>query len=223
MDYFPLFNSLRIASVSTLITFFSGITAAYFIAKLGSVTKGVLDCLLTMPMVLPPTVIGFFTLVVIGPRGVVGAWLLNNFDLRLTMTWKASVIATTIVTFPLMYRTARGAFEHIDRNLIYAAQTLGRGNLYIFRRVVLPNCKQGILAGVVLSFARGIGEYGATSMVSGYMPGRTATVSTTVYHLWQTGFEGLAYRWVGINLAISFTVMVAVNLLERRNKTAIGV
>ncbi|MPM81603.1 Molybdenum transport system permease protein ModB [bioreactor metagenome] len=177
-----------------------------------------LDVVLTLPLVLPPTVVGFFLLKLMGPRGPLGAWLLAVWDTKLTMTWYASIAAVTVVTFPLMYRTARGAFESFDRSLIYAGQTLGWSNTRIFWRVVMPGCRQGILAGVVLAFARGLGEYGATSMVSGYTPGRTATISTTVYQLWRANNDALAYRWVLINLSISFVVLLAMNLLEQRAK-----
>jgi len=219
MDFFPLLNSLRISLFSTVITFFLGIFSAYYIAKLPRTLKGILDCALTLPLVLPPTVVGFFLLKTIGPRGAVGLPLLEWFGIKLTMTWYASIFAVVIVTFPLMYRTVRGAFETFDHTLIYAGQTLGLSGTHIFWRILLPGCKQGILAGTVLAFARGLGEYGATSMVSGYTPGRTATVSTTVYQLWREGNDALAYRWVAVNLLLSFLVLVAVNLLERR-KTA---
>ncbi len=218
MDWFPLYNSLRIALISTVITFFTGIFAAYYIARVPRALKGALDCLLTLPMVLPPTVVGFFLLRLLGPRGTIGQYLLEWWNLRITMTWYAAIFATTVVTFPLMYRTARGAFESFDRNLLYAGRTLGLSNTYLFWRVLLPGCKQGILAGIVLSFARGLGEYGATSMVSGYTPGRTATISTTVYQLWRESNDALAYRWVFINLIISFAVLLAVNLLEKKNR-----
>lgn len=214
MDWFPLYNSLRIAGISTVITFFTGIFAAYYISKLPKFTKGVLDCVLTLPMVLPPTVVGFFLLMTIGPLGPVGAPVLEFFGVRLTMTWYSAIFATAIVSFPLMYRTVRGAFDGFDHNLIYSAQTLGLSNTYIFWRVMVPNCKDGILAATVLAFARALGEYGATTMVTGYIPRRTATISTTVYQLWREGNEALAYKWVFVNLAISFVVLVAVNMLE---------
>ena len=216
MDWFPLWNSLRIAGISTLLTFFSGILLAYYVAKTPRFIKGVLDCLFTLPMVLPPTVVGFFLLRTIGAKGALGALLLQWFDLRLTMVWFSAVFATTIVTFPLMYRTARGAFEAFDEDLALAGQTLGLSNRYVFWRIRMPCCRQGILAGTVLSFARALGEYGATSMVAGYIPGRTATIATSVYQLWREGNDALAYRWVLINLAISFVVLVLVNLLEKR-------
>ena len=216
MDLFPLYNSLKIASISTFITFFAGIFAACHIARLPKAVKGVLDCVLTLPMVLPPTVVGFFLLKTIGPFGPVGSSVMNLFGFRLTMTWYSAIFATAIVTFPLMYRTARGAFEAFDRTLLYSGQTLGLSGTYIFWRVMMPNCKQGVLAGTVLAFARALGEYGATTMVTGYIPGRTATISTTVYQLWREGNDSLAYKWVGVNLAISFLVLVAVNMLENR-------
>ena len=132
------------------------------------------------------------------------------------MTWWSAVFATVAVSFPLMYRTARGAFESFDRTLAQAGRTLGLSNTYIFWRIRMPVCRQGILAGTVLSFARALGEYGATSMVAGYTPGRTAAISTTVYQLWRTGQDALALRWVLVNLAISAAVLLAVNLLERK-------
>ena len=178
MDWYPLYNSLRIAAIACVAVFFTGIFAAYYVAKLPRLVKGLLDVVLTLPMVLPPTVVGF----------------------------------------PLMYRTARGAFEAFDEDLADAGRTLGLSNPYIFWRVRMPVCRQGILAGTVLTFARALGEYGATSMIAGYTPGRTATISTTVYQLWRTDNEALAFRWVLVNLAISAVVLLAVNMLEQKQK-----
>ena len=222
MDFFPLYNSLRVAAISTVITFFAGIFSAYYIAKTPRLVKGVLDCLLTLPLVLPPTVVGFFLLKTLGPLGPIGSTVMELYGFKLTMTWYSAIFATAIVSFPLMYRTVRGAFESFDETLIYSGQTLGLSDRYIFWRVVMPNCKQGILAGTVLSFARALGEYGATSMVTGYIPGRTATVSTTVYQLWREGNDLLAYKWVFVNLVISFAVLVAVNMLENKYRAPKG-
>lgn len=216
MDWFPLYNSLRIAAISTVVTFFAGICAAHYIARTPKAVKGVLDVVLTLPMVLPPTVVGFFLLKTVGPFGPVGSFVFDLFGFKMTMTWYSAIFATTVVSFPLMYRTARGAFESFDETLLYSGQTLGLSNTFLFWRVVMPNCKQGILAGTVLAFARALGEYGATTMVTGYIPGRTATISTTVYQLWREGNDLLAYKWVGINLVISFIVLVSVNMLENR-------
>ena len=218
MDLFPLWNSIRIAGISTAVIFFLGILAAYYIAKAPRAVKGVLDVVLTLPLVLPPTVVGFLLLRLLGPRRLVGLFLLEHFGLRLTMTWWSAIFATSVVIFPLMYRTCRGAFESFDETLAAAGKTLGLSGTFIFWRIRMPYCRPGILAGTVLSFARALGEYGATSMIAGYTPGRTATISTTVYQLWRTNDDGLAFRWVLVNLAISFVVLLAVNLLEKREK-----
>ncbi len=215
MDWYPLFNSLRIAAISTVVIFFSGIAAAYYIAKLPRLAKGALDVVMTLPLVLPPTVVGYLLLRLLGPNRPVGAFLLEHLGVKMVMTWWSAVFATVVVAFPLMYRTARGAFESFDETLADTARTLGRSNSWIFWRVRMPVCRQGILAGTVLAFARALGEYGATAMIAGYTPGRTATISTTVYQLWRTNNDVLAFRWVLVNLAISAVVLLAVNLLER--------
>lgn len=220
MDWYPLLNSLRIAAISTVVVFFLGICGAYYIAKAPRLVKGLLDVVLTLPLVLPPTVVGYLLLLVLGPRRPVGLWFLEAFGVRLTMQWWSAVFATVVVTFPLMYRTARGAFESFDETLAQAGQTLGLRNSYIFWCIRMPACRQGILAGTVLAFARALGEYGATAMISGYTPGRTATISTTVYQLWRTNEDALAFRWVAVNLAISAVVLLAVNLLERKERRA---
>ena len=218
MDWYPLLNSLRIAAISTIVIFFVGIFAAYYIAKIPSFLKGILDVILTIPLVLPPTVVGYLLIQLFGPRHPLGAWILETFGVKMTMVWYSAVFATIVVIFPLMYRTARGAFESFDETLAYSAQTIGLSNTYIFWRIRLPYCKQGIIAGTVLAFARALGEYGATSMIAGYTPGRTATISTTVYQLWRTNDEAGALKWVLINMAISFVVLLAVNMIERKEK-----
>ena len=218
MDWYPLLNSLRIAAISTVIIFFLGIGAAYYVAKLPRLIKGVLDVVLILPLVLPPTVVGYFLLCTMGPKRPVGMWFLEQFDLRLTMVWYSAVFASAVVAFPLMYRTARGAFESFDPTLAHAAQTLGRSNAWIFWRVRMPVCRQGIIAGTVLAFARALGEYGATAMIAGYTPGKTATISTTVYQLWRTGDDAGAMRWVLVNLAISTVVLLAVNMLGKKDR-----
>ncbi len=222
MDWYPLYNSLRIAAISTAVIFFAGIAAAYYVARLPRLVKGILDVVLTLPLVLPPTVVGYLLLRLLGPKRLVGAWVLETFGLRLVMNWWSAVFATAVVIFPLMYRTARGAFEDFDETLAYSGQTLGLSNAYIFWRIRMPCCRQGILAGTVLSFARALGEYGATSMIAGYTPGRTATISTTVYQLWRTNDDALAFRWVVVNIAISAVILLAVNLMERKNLTVAG-
>ncbi len=218
MDWYPLWNSLRIAGISTVIIFFAGIFAAYYIAKAPRAVKGVLDVVLTLPLVLPPTVVGYLLLRVLGPKRIIGALVLAAFGFKMTMTWWSAIFATTVVIFPLMYRTARGAFEAFDETLAYSGQTLGLSNSYIFWRIRMPYCRQGILAGTVLAFARALGEYGATSMIAGYTPGGTATISTTVYQLWRTNDDARALQWVLLNMAISAVVLLAVNMLEKKRK-----
>ena len=216
MDWYPLFNSLRVALISCVIVFFAGIAAAWYTSKLPALFRGFIDVILTLPLVLPPTVMGYFLLRLLGPKRIIGSWMLENFNIRLSMVWYSAIFASVVVAFPLMYRTARGAFESLDKNLIYSAKTLGLSDTFTFWRIIIPCCSKGITAGAILSFARALGEYGATSMISGYTPGRTATISTTVYQLWRTGDDELAMKWVLVNLAISFVVLMAVNILERR-------
>lgn len=217
MDWYPLYNSLRIAAISCVLVFFTGIFAAYYVARLPRAVKGILDVILTLPMVLPPTVVGYFILLVFGAKRPLGIFLVQC-GIKFVMTWYGGVLAAAVVAFPLMYRTARGAFESFDDTLAYSAQTLGLSNTYIFWRIRMPYCRQGILAGTVLAFARALGEYGATSMLIGYTPGRTATISTTVYQLWRTNDEAGAFFWVMVNLGISAVVLLIVNMLERRTK-----
>lgn len=217
MDWYPLYNSLRIAAVSCVLVFFAGIFAAYYVARLPRAVKGILDVILTLPMVLPPTVVGYFILLVFGAKRPLGIFL-AQYGIKFIMTWYGGVLAAAVVAFPLMYRTARGAFESFDDTLAYSGQTLGLSNTYIFWRIRMPYCRQGILAGTVLAFARALGEYGATSMLIGYTPGRTATISTTVYQLWRTNDEAGAFFWVMVNLGISAVVLLIVNMLERRTK-----
>ena len=219
-DWYPLINSLRIAAVSCVLVFFTGIFFAYYAAKLPRTVKGVLDVILTLPMVLPPTVCGYFLLLVFGVKRPLGIFL-QQFGIKFVMTWYGGILAAAVVAFPLMYRTARGAFESFDKTLAYAGQTLGLSDTYIFWRIRMPACRQGILAGTVLAFARALGEYGATSMLIGYTPGKTATISTTVYQLWRTNDEAGAFFWVMVNLAISTVVLLTVNMLEARQKKAV--
>ena len=198
MDWYPLFNSLRVALISCAVVFFLGIFAAYYVARLPRAVKGVLDVVLTLPMVLPPTVVGYFLLLLLGAKRPLGLFFAQHFGVRLVMSWYSAIFASIVVAFPLMYRTARGAFESFDETLAWSAQTLGRSNTWIFWRVRMPACRQGILAG--------------------YTPGKTATIATTVYQLWRTNEERGAMQWVLVDVAISAVVLLAVNLLERKPK-----
>lgn len=216
MDWFPLINSIRIALISTVLIFFAGIFAAYYAARLPRTLKGILDVVLTLPLVLPPTVVGYLLLRLLGPKHIIGKWFLEVFGIRLVMTWWSGIFAAAVVAFPLMYRTARGAFEGFDETLAQSGQTLGLSNTWIFWRVRMPACRQGLLAGAVLSFARALGEYGATSMIAGHTPGKTATISTTVYQLWRTNEDALVWKWVMVNIVISAVVLLLVNMQERK-------
>lgn len=220
IDWYPLINSLRIAAISCVIVFFTGVFFAYYAAKLPRTIKGILDVILTLPMVLPPTVCGYFLLLVFGTKRPFGIFLMQ-FGIKFVMTWYGGILAAVVVAFPLMYRTARGAFESFDSTLSQSGQMLGLSNTYIFWRIRMPACRQGILAGTVLAFARALGEYGATSMLIGYTPGKTATISTTVYQLWRTNDDAGAFFWVLVNLAISTVVLLAVNLLESKQKASV--
>ena len=217
MDWYPLWNSLRIAAISSVIVFFTGIAAAYYVAKLPRLLKGILDVILTLPLVLPPTVCGWLLLLIFGLRHPVGIWL-QQWGIQFVMTWYGGILASAVVAFPLMYRTARGAFESFDETLAWSGKTLGLSDTFIFWRIRMPYCKQGMIAGIVLAFARALGEYGATSMLIGYIPKNTATISTTVYQLWRTNDEYSAFIWVLVNMAISAVVLLTVNMFEKRHR-----
>lgn len=219
MDWYPLMNSLRIAAIATVAIFFLGILAAEMSAGLPGAVKGVVDVVLTLPLVLPPTVVGWVILLLLGPKRIIGGWVLEHFGIKLVMTWWSAIFGTVAVAFPLMYRTARGSFESYDETLSDAARCLGTSEFRIFWRIKVPSCWKSLLAGVVLSFARALGEYGATSMIAGYTPGRTATISTTVYQLWRTGDDAGAFRWVMINIAISAVFLIVLNVLEKKNRS----
>lgn len=217
MDWYPLWNSLRIAAISSIIVFFSGIAMAYYVAKAPRCLKSLLDVILTLPLVLPPTVCGWLLLLIFGLRHPVGMFL-QQWGIQFVMTWYGGVAASVVVAFPLMYRTARGAFESFDETLAWSGRTLGLSDTFIFWHIRLPYCKQGIIAGTVLAFARALGEYGATSMLIGYIPKNTATISTTVYQLWRTNEEYSAFIWVLVNMVISAVVLLTVNMMEKRSR-----
>ena len=212
----PLIISLEVAGLATVITFFVGIALAYGVLQIRSRLAGTIaDAVITLPLVLPPTVVGFFLLLFLGKRSTIGSALLA-LDLPLVFTWRAAVIAAVIVSLPLMYRTARGAFEAIDQSMIHAAQTLSVSNWRIFWRIVLPNARHGILAGLVLSFARALGEFGATIMFAGNIPGHTQTMSTAIYAAVQANDYDLAFRWAVIISLFSLFFIGAMNLYLKR-------
>ncbi|MDO5718161.1 MAG: molybdate ABC transporter permease subunit [Tissierellia bacterium] len=209
MEWSPFFISIKTAFLATVFTFFLGIYAARYVMKTRKL-KGLLDGIFTLPMVLPPTVVGFFLLILFGNYGIFGK-LLNKMNFDIVFTWQATVISATIVSFPLMYRTALGAFEQVDTELIYAARTLGVSERRIFWKILIPVSRPGIIAGIILSFARAVGEFGATIMIAGNIPGRTQTMSIAIYTAVQGGNRELAFRWAVIIVAISLVMMILLN------------
>lgn len=209
MDFSPLYISLKTAGLATVITFILGIYAARFICKLKKY-KGFIDGIITLPLVLPPTVVGFFLLLFLGKNSFIGQFL-AVFDINIIFSWSATVITAVVVSFPLMYRTTRGAFEQIDKDLIFAARTLGMSEEKIFWKIILPLAKSGILAGAILSFARALGEFGATIMLAGNIPGKTQTMSTAIYSAVQANDREAAFVWAGIIIIVSLMVMVLMN------------
>ena len=215
MEWSPLFVTLRTALAATVVTFFAGIGLAYGVTRMQR-GQGLADAVITLPMVLPPTVVGFFLLLCFGKRSAIGKFLLQ-FDVSLVFTWKAAVIAAVVVSLPLMYRTARGAFEQLDGNIIYAARTLGVSEWGIFFHIMLPNARHGILAGLVLSFTRALGEFGATIMFAGNIPGVTQTMSTAIYAAVQANDYDLAFQWAICLVIFSLVFVVVMNAWIARN------
>lgn len=214
LDWSPLVISLKTGVVATAISFFLGIYTARKVIKASSAKKAVLDGLLTLPMVLPPTVAGFFLLLLFSRRRPLGILLYEQFDIKVVQTWLGCIIAATVIAFPLMYRNARAAFEQIDINLIYAGRTLGMSDTKIFWKIILPTAGPGIASGTILTFARALGEYGATSMLAGNIPGKTGTISQKIAMVIQDGDYATAGVWVAIVILIAFGVVVLMNLIS---------
>ena len=216
LDWSPLIISLKTGAVATVISFFLGLFAARKVIKLPFRWKVAVDGILTLPMVLPPTVAGFFLLLLFSRRRPLGILLNDTFDIQVVQTWLGCILAATVIAFPLMYRNARAAFEQIDANLVYAGRTLGMSDISIFWRIVVPTAGPGIASGTILTFARAMGEYGATSMVAGNIPGKTGTVSQRIAMVIQNGDYVTAGFWVVVVLLIAFAVILLINLLAGR-------
>lgn len=217
INWSPLWISLKTGVVATTIAFFLGIFCARKIMKLKPASRAILDGILTMPLVLPPTVAGFFLLLIFSLRRPFGKFLMDSFDFKVVQTWKGCVIAAAVIAFPLMYRNARAAFEQVDVNLIYAAQTLGMPEWKIFWRVIMPAAGPGVASGTILAFARALGEYGATSMLAGNIPGKTGTISQRIAMVIQDGNYLTAGIWVVIIMLVAFVLIVLMNLVTGRN------
>lgn len=205
--------SLKVAGWATALNLVLGVAAAYLLARRRFFGRELVDAILTLPMVLPPTVLGYYLLVLIGKRGWLGAWLFDTFGINLIFTWQGAVIAATIVAFPLVLKSARAAFEGVDPQLERAARVLGLGEWAVFFRVTLPMAWRGILAGLLLAFARALGEFGATLMVAGSIPGRTQTLSVAVYEAVQAGQDSVANTLVLITSITCIAVLLSAGRL----------
>lgn len=217
MDFSPFFISIKVAVCATLITFILGLPAARLVVSMKR-GKSIADGIFSLPMVLPPTVVGFFLLLIFGNNSVIGK-LLSAAGMSVIFKWQGAVVASAVVSFPMLYRTARGAFEQIDRNLINAARTIGMGEVEIFLKIMLPASWPGVMAGTILAFARALGEFGATIMLAGNIPGKTQTMSVAIYTAVQAGNRALAYKWVIIIMAMSFVTIILMNFITDHQKS----
>lgn len=212
LDWSPLIISIKTAIVATIISFFIGVLLAKKAMTCNKKKKAFLDGIMSLPIVLPPTVAGFILLIVFSKRRFLGSFLLDNFNISVLQTWLGCILAATVIALPLMYQNARAAFEQVDENLIYAARTLGMSEKKIFYRILLPVARPGLIAGSILCFARAMGEYGATSMIAGNIPGKTGTISQTIAMVINDGDYLKAGIWVVIVLMISFVIIYSVNV-----------
>ena len=222
LDWSPLFISLKTGVAATVISFFLGIYAARKVVKASPGKKAVIDGILTLPMVLPPTVAGFFLLLLFSRRRLLGEFLFDQFGFKVVQTWVGCVIAATVIAFPLMYRNARAAMEQIDVNLVYAGRTLGMSDIEIFWKVVIPTAGPGIASGTILTFARALGEYGATSMLAGNIPGKTGTIAQKIAMVIQDGDYLTAGIWVVIVMIIAFVIISLMNLISGKKMKNVG-
>lgn len=219
MQLSPIWISLKTASAAVIITFLFGLFAAKWIVNLKSEKiKMILDGILTMPLVMPPTVMGFFILFIFGVKRPLGKFLLDFLSVKIVFSWTATVIAAVVISFPLMYRSARGAFEQVDENLIMAGRTLGMSENKIFWRITMPLALPGVASGGVLAFARGLGEFGATAMIAGNIAGKTRTLPLAIYSEVAAGNMQIASDYVLVVLAISFIVVVLMNYFTLKSR-----
>ena len=219
MDWSPVFISMKTASLSILITFFLGLIVAWGIVKIkNDSTKIILDGIFTLPLVLPPTVVGFFLLYIFGVRGPIGSFFIDFFAIKIGFSLPATVIAAVVMSFPLMYRSARGAFEQVDSNLLDAGRTLGMSEWKIFWKVLFANALPGIISGGILAYARGLGEFGATAMLAGNIAGQTRTLPMAVYSEVAAGNMGSAFDYVIVIIIISFIAIFIMDFISVRKE-----
>lgn len=210
---------MKTASLSVAVTFFLGILAAWLVVRMENETwKAVVDGILTIPLVLPPTVAGFFLLMMFGVKRPLGQFFLEYFSVKIAFSWCATVIAAVVMSFPLMYRSARGAFEQVDPNLVDAARTLGMSEWQIFWKVLLTNAVSGVAGGGVLAFARGLGEFGATAMLAGNIAGKTRTLPMAVYSEVAAGNMDSAWQYVAVIVVVAFAAILVLDGLEYRSR-----
>lgn len=219
MDLSPILISLKTASLSMVITFLLGLFMARFVIKLKSEKlKMIIDAILTMSLVLPPTVMGFILLMIFGVNRPVGRFLLNFLGVKVVFSWEATVIAAVVISFPIMYRSAKGAFDQIDENLISAARTLGMSEIKIFWKIIMPLALPGVASGGILAFARGLGEFGATAMIAGNIENKTRTLPLAIYSEVSAGNMDSALDYVLIVLSISFVVIILTNYFALKGR-----
>ena len=219
MDWSPVFISMKTASLSIFITFFVGLIVAWGLIKIKNDSiKIVLDGIFTLPIVLPPTVVGFFLLYIFGVRRPIGSFFLDFFSTKIAFSWSATVIAAVVMSFPLMYRSARGAFEQVDSNLLDAGRTLGMSEWKIFWKILFANALPGIISGGILAFARGLGEFGATAMLAGNIAGQTRTLPMAVYSEVAAGNMGSAFDYVIVIVIISFIAIFIMDFITIRKE-----
>ena len=219
VDWSPVLISMKTASLSIFITFFLGLIVAWGIVKIkNDTTKIVLDGIFTLPLVLPPTVVGFFLLYIFGVRGPIGSFFIDFFAVKIAFSWPATVIAAVVMSFPLMYRSARGAFEQVDSNLLDAGRTLGMSEWNIFWKILFANALPGIISGGILAYARGLGEFGATAMLAGNIAGQTRTLPLAVYSEVAAGNMGTAFDYVIVIIFISFIAIFIMDFVSIRKE-----
>lgn len=219
IDLSPIIISLRTATLSIIVTFFLGVAAAQLVFRLKSKTmKTILDGLFTLPLVLPPTVAGFFLLYIFGMRRPIGKFFIEYFAVKVAFSWGATVLAAVVISFPLMYRAARGAFEQVDPDILSAGRTIGMSEWKIFWKVQLPIAWSGVISGAVLAFARGLGEFGATAMIAGNIKGKTRTLPLAVYSAVASGNMKEAGKYVAVLVCISFIVVICMNYFSMEKK-----
>ena len=212
MDISPIIISLKTAALSMIITFLLGLFIAKFVVNIKyEKVKMILDGILTLPLVLPPTVIGFFLLMIFGVNRPVGKFLLEFMGIKIVFSWWATVVASVVISFPLMYRSARGAFEQVDQNLIMAGRTLGMSERKIFWSVIMPMALPGVASGGILAFARGLGEFGATAMIAGNIANKTRTLPLAIYSEVAAGNMESALNYVLVVTIISFIIVILTN------------